>query len=36
MEKMFKYKRVNNTCKRCGEVETLRHLLWECREAKNV
>jgi hypothetical protein len=23
-------------CKRCGEVETYKHLLWECREAKNI
>ena len=37
MEKMFKYKMVeNNKCKRCGEVETYRHLLWECREAKTI
>jgi hypothetical protein len=37
MEKMFKYKMVdNNKCKRCGEVETYKHLLWECREAKNI
>ena len=37
MEKMFKYKMVtNNRCKRCGEVETYKHLLWECREAKNI
>ena len=26
----------NNKCKRCGEVETYKHLLWECREAKNI
>ena len=26
----------NNKCKRCGEVETYRHLLWDCREAKNI
>jgi hypothetical protein len=37
MEKMFKYRMVdNNKCKRCGEVETYKHLLWECREAKNI
>jgi hypothetical protein len=35
MERMFKYKMVeNNTCKRCGEVETYKNLLWECREVK--
>jgi hypothetical protein len=26
----------NNKCKRCGEVETYRHLLWECREAEGI
>jgi hypothetical protein len=37
MDKMFKYKMVNsNKCKRCGDVETYKHLLWECREAKNI
>ena len=37
MEKMFKYKMVNNNkCKRCGEVETYRHLLWECIEARRI
>ena len=37
MEKMFKYKMVNdNKCKRCGEVETYKHLLWGCREAANI
>ncbi len=37
MEKMFKYKMVdNNKCKRCGEVETYMHLLWECREARRI
>ena len=37
MEKMFKYKMVtNNKCKRCEEVETYRHLLWECGEVKRI
>jgi hypothetical protein len=37
MEKMFKYKMVdNNKCKRCREVETYKHLMWECREAKKI
>ena len=37
MDKMFKYKMVNsNKCKRCGGVETYKHLLWECKEAKNI
>jgi hypothetical protein len=26
----------NNKCKRIGEVETYKHLLWECKEAKNI
>ena len=37
MEKMFKYKMVNNNkCKRCGELESYNHLLWECKEARKV
>jgi hypothetical protein len=37
MEKMHKYKMVsNNKCKRCGEVENYKHLLWECRDAKRI
>jgi hypothetical protein len=37
MEKMFKYKMVNNNkCKRCEEVETYKHLIWECRDAKKI
>jgi hypothetical protein len=37
MEKMFKYKMVNNyKCKRCGEVETCIHLIWECGEVKKI
>jgi hypothetical protein len=37
MEKMFKYKMVNSDkCKRCGNVENYKHLLWECREVKNI
>ncbi len=37
MEKMFKYKMVNNNkCKRCGNVETYKHLMWDCREAKKI
>ena len=26
----------DNKCKRCGEVETYKHLLWECREARRI
>jgi hypothetical protein len=37
MEKMFKYKMVDtNKCKRCGEIETYKHLLWTCREAQKI
>jgi hypothetical protein len=35
MEKMLKYVK-NNTCKRCEEVETYKHLIWECGEAKKI
>jgi hypothetical protein len=34
---MFKYKMVNNSiCKGRGEVESYKHLLWECREARHI
>ena len=37
MEKMFKYKMVdNNKCMRCAEVETYKHLLWECGEVQKI
>ena len=37
MEKMFKYKMVNNDkCIRCADVETYKHLLWECREVQKI
>ena len=37
MEKMYKYKMVNNNkCMRCGEAESYKHLLWECREARKI
>jgi hypothetical protein len=26
----------NNKCIRCAEVETYKHLLWECREVKKI
>ncbi len=26
----------NNKCKRCEEIETYKHLLWECRESKRI
>ena len=26
----------NDNCPRCGETETTRHLLWECRESANM
>jgi hypothetical protein len=37
MEKMLKYKMTNSDkCGRCLEVETYRHLLWECVEARKI
>jgi hypothetical protein len=37
MEEMFRYKMVNNNkCKRCGDVETYKHLMWECKEARQI
>jgi hypothetical protein len=37
MEKMFKYRMVNsNKCMRCDEIETYKHLIWECEEAKRI
>jgi hypothetical protein len=37
MEKMFKYKTFdNNKCKRCGEIETYKHLLWECGQSRRI
>ena len=37
MEKMFKYNMVNSDkCNRCGEVQSYRHLLWECRRARKI
>jgi hypothetical protein len=35
MEKMHKYKMTNdNKCTRCQEIESYRHLIWECTEVK--
>ena len=37
MEKMLKYKMVtSDKCQRCNGKETLKHLLWDCVEAKKV
>jgi hypothetical protein len=37
MEKMFKYKMVDrDSCRRCGRIETYKHLLWECGEAQRI
>ena len=37
MDRMYKRNMVNdNKCSRCGEVETYRHLLWECHEVRKV
>ena len=27
---------MNDECERCGEVETYKHLFWECRESRRV
>jgi hypothetical protein len=35
--KMKKYKMTEtDECARCGQTETLKHLLWECNEASNI
>jgi hypothetical protein len=34
---MMKFKMTDsNKCSRCDEIETSKHLLWECREAKQI
>jgi len=36
-ERMFKFKMVDSpNCKRCGRVETVKHVLWECVRAKKL
>jgi hypothetical protein len=36
-KKMAKYKMVDSDkCPRCGMVEDLKHMMWECREASNI
>jgi hypothetical protein len=35
MEKMLNVRWLIKTCKRCGEVEKYRHLLWERRDLEN-
>ena len=36
-QRMFKFKMVDSDkCDTCGEVETIKHVLWECRRAKLV
>ncbi len=35
--KMKKYKMINtDECSRCGQTETLKHLLWECNDSYNI
>jgi hypothetical protein len=35
--RMKKYGMVNDdVCQRCGEVETMKHQIWECTQAKNI
>jgi hypothetical protein len=36
-ERMFKFKMTNeDKCPRCNNVESTKHLLWECHESKNI
>ena len=36
-ERMAKFKMVTSSqCPRCNEIETTRHLLWECRESQKI
>jgi len=36
-ERMFKFKMVNSpNCNRCGRIETIKHVLWECNRANKV
>jgi hypothetical protein len=36
-ERMFKFNMTNNDkCPRCNQIETTRHMLWECRDAGNI
>jgi hypothetical protein len=36
-ERMFKYKMVNSPyCPRCGMIENIDHLMWECKESKQI
>ena len=35
--RMFKYKMTNSDkCPRCGQIETIRHLLWDCTQVKQI
>jgi hypothetical protein len=35
--RMFRYKMTtNDKCPRCGEIESTRHLLWECTHVKHI
>ena len=36
-QRMFKFKMIDNDkCEVCGEVETIKHAIWECTRAKQV
>jgi len=36
-KKMFKFKMSENpNCPRCNEIESTKHLLWECNESRNI
>ena len=36
-ERMYRFGMINNdTCERCQQIESSRHLLWDCIESKNI
>jgi len=36
-ERMFKFKMVNSpNCNRCGQIESIKHVVWDCARAKRV
>ena len=36
-QRMFKFKMIDDEfCDRCGQIETIKHLTWECRRSKKI
>jgi hypothetical protein len=36
-ERTYKYRITeDDKCERCGNTETLKHLMWECRDSRNI